>query len=89
MKNEVAPLMNNEKLMKIFATAKIHRNYSLFTIHYSFIKRYVINAVPYTKYTVGCGKASLAIHPTKQVLRGPRLSGGGPPNGGGGIYDAP
>jgi len=22
--------------------------------------------------------ASLAIHPTKQVLRGPRLSGGGP-----------
>ncbi len=40
MKNEVASLMNNEKLMKIFAAAKINRNYSLFTIHYSlFISR--------------------------------------------------
>jgi len=37
MKNEVASLMNNEKLMKIFAVAKINRNYSLFTIHYSFL----------------------------------------------------
>ena len=37
MKNEVALLMNNEKLMKIFAVAKINRNYSLFTIHYSFL----------------------------------------------------
>jgi len=35
MKNEVASLMNNEKLMKIFAVAKINQNYSLFTIHYS------------------------------------------------------
>ena len=40
MKNEVASLMNNEKLMKIFAVAKINQNYSLFIIHYSlFIKR--------------------------------------------------
>ena len=38
MKNEVASLMNNEKLMKIFAVAKINQNYSLFTIHYSFLK---------------------------------------------------
>jgi len=37
MKNEAASLMNNEKLMKIFAVAKINRNYSLFTIHYSFL----------------------------------------------------
>ena len=37
MKNEVASLMNNEKLMKIFAVAKINRNYSLFSIHYSFL----------------------------------------------------
>ena len=37
MKNEVASLMNNEKLMKIFAVAKINQNYSLFTIHYSFL----------------------------------------------------
>ena len=29
MKNEVASLINNEKLMKIFAKAKINRNYSL------------------------------------------------------------
>ena len=29
--------MNNEKLMKIFAVAKINRNYSLFIIHYSFL----------------------------------------------------
>jgi len=35
MKNEAASLMNNEKLMKIFAVAKINRNYSIFTIHYS------------------------------------------------------
>ena len=26
--------MNNEKLMKIFAVAKINQNYSLFTIHF-------------------------------------------------------
>ena len=37
MNNEVASLMNNEKLMKIFDKAKINRNYSLFTIHYSFL----------------------------------------------------
>ena len=37
MKNEGASLMNNEKVMKIFAVAKINRNYSLFTIHYSFL----------------------------------------------------
>ena len=37
MKNEAASLMNNEKSMKIFAVAKINRNYSLFTIHYSFL----------------------------------------------------
>lgn len=35
MKNEIASLMNNEKLMKIFAAAKINRNYSLFIIHFS------------------------------------------------------
>jgi len=34
--NEAASLMNNEKLMKIFAVAKIHRNYSLFIFHFSF-----------------------------------------------------
>ena len=34
MKSEAASLMNNEKLMKIFAVAKIYRNYSLFIIHY-------------------------------------------------------
>ena len=33
MKNEVASLMKNEKLMKIFAVAKINQNYSLFAIH--------------------------------------------------------
>ena len=30
MNNEAASLMNNEKLMKIFAKAKINLNYSLF-----------------------------------------------------------
>ena len=44
MKNEVASLMNNEKLMKIFAVAKINRNYSLFTIHYSLFISYIIKA---------------------------------------------
>ena len=42
MKNEVASLMNNEKLMKIFAVAKINRNYSLFTIYYSFLISHAI-----------------------------------------------
>jgi len=47
MKNEVASLMDNEKLMKIFAAAKINRNYSLFTIHYSL---FIINFLCSVRY---------------------------------------
>ena len=41
MKNEVASLMKNEKMMKIFAVAKINQNYSLFIIHYSLFISYI------------------------------------------------
>ena len=47
MKNEAASLMNNEKLIKIFAVAKINRNYSLFIIHYSLF----ISDIPYISET--------------------------------------
>jgi len=50
MNNEVASLMNNEKLMKIFAWRKSTKiiHYSLFTIHHSLsIIHYPLSIIHY------------------------------------------